>query len=107
MALGIQQVNYCCGAQILDKFSDTPEKVKLDLEAHKKSRMHSQAAQTLVFLNDGQKLRYHDVLESEGFRLVVSGAHNGKHDSKIYTYVHVFRPDKSDPVLFPAAEVDY
>lgn len=107
MVAQVSSAGNCCGAQILAGFTGSETEVRKELKDHIKSRYHNQAAITTIFLNDGQQLRYGKIMEDEGYKLVVSGAHNAKHDSKIYMYVHVFRPEKSDPVLFPAAEVDY
>ena len=90
----------CCGINIAYGAYAEPENFREELKKLRTSKVYTSVAMTQMALSGGQENSYGKILLEEGWHRVVNGAHNGLHDTKIFLYVYVHRPEKSNPDLF-------
>ena len=95
----------CCGLNIIKDFyaNDlTPDGFLVWHNRVTKAPTLRSCASLIAALNDGQNALIGEEMKKLGWNCILNGAHNSLHNSKIYLYAFVFRPEKSNPdVLSP------
>ncbi len=98
--LRTQNWDMCCGLCIKYGINvENPEAFRQELQSLKKSKMAGSHAADMMALNDGQELILGPILREEGWDLILNGAYNKNHKSKIYVYARVLFKEQSNPYV--------